>query len=192
MFNKALKKVFLVKNISSPTAKMEYLAKLFRDIICIDAIIAADSIQTFIMYTLIKIGKQSAYLLIEQLYIEKFSHEDVIDNIEEYQNVAHMETAFKNLIDHGIEHMISNMQQGIPSRSGSLASYNYDFNSSSSDRKRSDQSNEEAMSSGSKCKNKRHSSNKKVDCSQFNKQTPIRVKPFINLPDTPKNQSTSG
>jgi len=50
------------------------------------------------------------------------------------------------MIEGGFEALMNNLQQGIASRSASMASFNYEFHSNSSDRKRSDFSNDESKS----------------------------------------------
>lgn len=82
---------------------MEYLAKVFADILPTEGFLAADFIQNFILYAIVKLGKNAVYLLIEQLYVQEFAHEEMIDKIDEYQNIAHLETAFHNIIVNGID-----------------------------------------------------------------------------------------
>lgn len=50
--------------------------------------VAADFVLNLLIYSLTKIGKKSANMYIEQLYIKNFAHEEMIDKIDQYQNIS--------------------------------------------------------------------------------------------------------
>jgi hypothetical protein len=125
-----------VKNISSPTSKILYFSKVLNDLMPDDGQQAADYMLNFLIYTLLVLGKQSANLFWEQQYIQQFAHEEIIDKIDQWQNIFQIDNAFRTLAE-GIEQHVAALQQGIASRSASIASHNYDYNSATSSRKKS-------------------------------------------------------
>eukprot|EP00347_Sterkiella_histriomuscorum_P004161 403361523 len=138
VFEKSLHKLFFIKSYSSPTAKIEHLSIVFNQILPQECINAAEFLQNFMLFVLIKLGKKSADFFVESIYIQSFAHEEIIGKIDEYQNISHIDTALQTLID-GVDKNLNYFQQGVGSRSASTTSYQFDFQSNSStDRKKSD------------------------------------------------------
>ena len=132
-FEKTLEHMLYVKYHSSPTAKIEFISKLFLKIIP-GAYQTADYMLNLIIYLLIALGKRAAELYIEHQYIHSFCHEEMKDKIEQYQHIAQINNGLMTLIG-GFEQHLGKFQQGIgqggsSSRSMSLAS------NSNSDQKR--------------------------------------------------------
>ena len=45
------------------------------------------------IFVLLKLGKKSADFYVESVYINSFAHDEIIDKIDEYQNISHIDTA---------------------------------------------------------------------------------------------------
>lgn len=97
------------------------------------------------IFVLIKLGKKSADFFVESIYIQSFAHEEIIGKIDEYQNISHIDTALQTLIE-GVDKYVNYLQQGVGSRSASMTSYQFDFTSNSSDRKKSELSSDDSLS----------------------------------------------
>lgn len=83
---------------SSPTAKIEYIAKFLASIMPDDGMQAADFVVNLMILAFISIGKKSAELFTEMRYIKSFSQEDLFDKIGEGQSLAQIETAMEKLM----------------------------------------------------------------------------------------------
>lgn len=72
-----------IKHRSSPIAKLEYINNTLKEVLPDDCINAADASQNFVVYSMLKLGKQSSNFLIEKVYIDSFVHED-INKLEQF------------------------------------------------------------------------------------------------------------
>lgn len=72
-----------VRNISSPTAKIEYISYFMDTIKLEGGHQEADAVVTVLILGLIGLGRKSADLLVELKYIKAFSPEDLHDKVAE-------------------------------------------------------------------------------------------------------------
>jgi hypothetical protein len=88
-----------VKNLSSPTAKLEFIANFMQKVRLEEGELQeADSVVSLMILAFMSLGKRSGDLLIEVKYIQAFSSDDLYDIVQSGQSLAHIETAIEKVI----------------------------------------------------------------------------------------------